>query len=39
MSKIANGEEYTITPTVEDPAVFEYLEPIIQELIGRKRIE
>jgi propionyl-CoA synthetase len=39
MSKIANGEEYTITPTVEDPAVFEYLEPMIQELKSRKRIE
>ena len=34
MSKIANGEEYKITPTVEDPDVFTYLEPIIQDLVG-----
>jgi propionyl-CoA synthetase len=36
MSKIANGQEYTITPTVEDPAIFEYLEPIIKALVARK---
>lgn len=36
MSKIANGEEYKITPTIEDPTIFEYLEPVIQELIARK---
>lgn len=34
MSKIANGEEYTITPTVEDPAVFEYLQPLIEGLVA-----
>ncbi|CAB9501841.1 CoA synthetase short-chain family member 3, mitochondrial [Seminavis robusta] len=36
MSKIADGEEYKVTPTIEDPTVLEYLEPIIQELMGRK---
>jgi hypothetical protein len=36
MSKIANGEEYTITPTVEDPAIFDYLEPVIQQLIAEE---
>lgn len=33
MAKIANGEEYKITPTVEDPLIFEYLEPEIQKLV------
>ena len=37
MSKIANGEDYKITPTIEDPTVFDQLEPIIQELVGRKK--
>lgn len=32
MSKIANGQEYTVTPTVEDPNIFTYLEPIVKEL-------
>jgi len=36
MSKIANGEPYTVTPTVEDPNIFDYLEPVIQELVGRQ---
>jgi propionyl-CoA synthetase len=33
MSSIANGEPYSITPTIEDAAVLTYLEPIIQELV------
>ena len=36
MSKIANGEEYKVTPTIEDPKIFEYLEPVIKELMARK---
>ena len=36
MSKIANGEEYKITPTIDDPKIFDYLEPVIQKLMGRK---
>lgn len=37
MRKIANGEEYTVTPTIEDPNVFEDLKPIITELVGSKK--
>lgn len=33
MAKIANKMEYTITPTVEDPLIFEYLEPEITKLV------
>jgi propionyl-CoA synthetase len=33
MSSIANGEPYSITPTIEDAAILTYLEPIIQELV------
>jgi propionyl-CoA synthetase len=33
MSKIANGQDYTITPTVEDSTIFEYLEPEIRRLL------
>ena len=33
MSKIANSEEYTITPTIDDPTIFEYLEPQIRQLV------
>jgi propionyl-CoA synthetase len=33
MSKIANGEPYRITPTIEDPEVFTYLQPIIERLV------
>jgi propionyl-CoA synthetase len=33
MAKIANGQEYTVTPTIEDPKVFDYLAPIIQDLV------
>ena len=36
MSKIANGEEYKVTPTIENPKIFEYLEPVIKELMARK---
>ena len=34
MQKIANGEEYTITPTVEDATVFDTLGPEIRRLVG-----
>ena len=37
MSKIANGEDYKITPTIDDPTVFDYLEPVIRDLMGRKK--
>lgn len=37
MSKIANGEDYNITPTIEDPTIFEYLEPVIKKLVGKKK--
>ena len=37
MSKIANGEEYTITPTVEDADIFDYLEPVIRDTVRRHR--
>ena len=33
MAKIANGQTYTITPTIEDATVFDHLEPAIQELV------
>jgi hypothetical protein len=33
MAKIANGENYTITPTIEDPNIFDILEPQIKELV------
>jgi len=33
MTKIANKMSYTITPTVEDPSIFEYLEPEITKLV------
>lgn len=35
MSKIANGEDYKITPTIEDPNIFDYLGPVIQELVQK----
>jgi propionyl-CoA synthetase len=34
MAKIANGLPYTITPTIEDPNIFEQLEPEIRKLVG-----
>lgn len=34
LSKIANGEKYTVTPTVDDPEIFKYYEPIIHEMIA-----
>lgn len=34
MSKIANGEEYTITPTIEDATVFDRLDPAIRQLVS-----
>mmetsp|Transcript_16368 Transcript_16368/g.29694 ORF Transcript_16368/g.29694 Transcript_16368/m.29694 type:complete len:90 (+) Transcript_16368:29-298(+) len=33
MRKIANGEEYTVTPTIEDPNVFKELSPVILKLV------
>lgn len=33
MSKIANGKEYKITPTIEDPTIFEYLAPVIEKVV------
>jgi propionyl-CoA synthetase len=32
MAKIANGEPFKITPTVDDPGVFTYLQPILERL-------
>lgn len=32
MSKIANGESFKITPTIEDPTVFDHLTPAIKKL-------
>ena len=34
MAKIANKETYTITPTIEDPTIFEYLKPEIMKLVN-----
>jgi len=34
MSKIANGEPYGMPATVDDPEVFDYLEPVIRELVA-----
>ena len=34
MAKIANKEKYTITPTIDDPTIFEYLEPEIMKLVN-----
>lgn len=36
MSKIANGKEYKVTPTIEDPNIFEYLAPEICKLVNEK---
>eukprot|EP01083_Nonionella_stella_P292787 995883_1 len=33
MRRIANGEEYTVTPTIEDPNVFIDLKPVIENLV------
>eukprot|EP00529_Nitzschia_sp_RCC80_P017375 CAMPEP_0113496648 /NCGR_PEP_ID=MMETSP0014_2-20120614/30229_1 /TAXON_ID=2857 /ORGANISM="Nitzschia sp." /LENGTH=824 /DNA_ID=CAMNT_0000390575 /DNA_START=81 /DNA_END=2555 /DNA_ORIENTATION=+ /assembly_acc=CAM_ASM_000159 len=38
MSKIANGENWTITPTIEDPTVFDHLEPAILGLVAKKKL-
>jgi propionyl-CoA synthetase len=37
MSKIANGEPYNVTPTIEDASVFDHLIPAIQKSVERKR--
>ncbi len=33
---IANGEPWTVAPTIDDPKVFDELGPIILELVNRK---
>jgi propionyl-CoA synthetase len=38
MSKIANGEPYKITPTIEDATVFDHLVPAIQESVQNKKV-
>jgi hypothetical protein len=38
MSKIANGEPYNITPTIEDASVFDHLVPSIQKSVEQKRV-
>lgn len=34
MRKIANREQYTVTPTIEDPNVLNELTPVILRLVG-----
>jgi propionyl-CoA synthetase len=34
MKKIANGEDYTVTPTIEDATVLTDLTPLILKLVG-----
>jgi propionyl-CoA synthetase len=34
MTKIANNKPYKITPTIEDPTVFDHLEPAIRNLVS-----
>eukprot|EP00985_Skeletonema_marinoi_P013039 scaffold6427_cov202-Skeletonema_marinoi.AAC.7 len=36
MRKIANGEDYVVTPTVEDPNIFDELTPFILKVVGKK---
>jgi len=36
MTKIANGETYTISPTIEDESVVEILAPKILDLVVKK---
>jgi propionyl-CoA synthetase len=33
MAKIANGQPYTVPPTIEDPDIFEQLEPEIRKVV------
>ncbi len=35
MRKIANGEDYVVTPTVEDPNIFDELTPFILRVVGK----
>ncbi|KAL9178555.1 hypothetical protein ACHAXT_001893 [Thalassiosira profunda] len=35
MRKIANGEDYVVTPTIEDPNIFEELKPVITKLVNK----
>lgn len=37
MSKIANGQPYTITATIEDASVFDHLIPAIEESVRQKK--
>jgi len=36
MRKIANGEDYVVTPTVEDPNIFDELAPVIRKVVGKE---
>mmetsp|Transcript_4292 Transcript_4292/g.7082 ORF Transcript_4292/g.7082 Transcript_4292/m.7082 type:complete len:687 (+) Transcript_4292:107-2167(+) len=36
MRKIANGEDYVVTPTIEDPNIFDELTPFILKAAGKK---
>jgi len=36
MRKIANGDDYVVTPTVEDPNIFDELTPFILKVVGKK---
>lgn len=36
MRAIANGEPWTVAPTIDDPKIFDELGPIIVELVNRK---
>jgi propionyl-CoA synthetase len=38
MGKIANGEPWTITPTIEDEKVFDHLAPAIRESVRNKKL-
>ena len=33
--KIANGEDYVVTPTAEDPDIFNELTPFILKVVGK----
>jgi propionyl-CoA synthetase len=37
MRKIANGEDYVITPTIEDPNIFDELQPIILDVVNKRK--
>jgi len=37
MRAIANGDPWTVTPTIDNPKIFDTLAPIIKDLVQRKR--